>query len=468
MKNPQRNIPLAVITGVLILILLYCGANAAYYLIIPRDEMKELKDTTVATEFCFRLLGPVGAIIASAIVMTSVFGALNGNLLVGPRLLYAMGHDRLAPARLSELHPRYKTPVLATIVLAAWSCLLVLGVGALVQYRLPAFSLGSTTIDPNVPAGKSPFDIMTDFAIFGAVCFETLAVASIFVFRRRIPPTPENRPYRCWGYPFVPMLYVAIMAAVIVNYFVNPEQRSEALTGLGFIALGACVYLAVFRGRPRRHSRVNHFGFFLPCLGGRFSFALAAGLGLAGVERRRSARRRPDHVAQGRQTRDESFRIRNGLPGGNVRQSDHGIPEPLAVARRQCVRVNAQFAHEFGIEPEVFEFRRDFTPRRAGRDGRPVAANDLPPDGDVQEAPEVSRGESGLASRSEHFADPIHSVTPGHNLHAVSSRHRENPSAAPRAGGRCSPIYLTYLTKCPGMLQTSQSTLLFFDRLQGR
>jgi amino acid transporter len=210
-----------------------------------------LKDTTVATEFCFRLLGPVGAIIASAIVMTSVFGALNGNLLVGPRLLFAMGHDRLAPARLSELHPRYKTPLLATVVLATWSCLLVLGVGALVQYRLPSFSLGGATIDPNVPAGKSPFDIMTDFAIFGAVCFETLAVASIFVFRRRIPPTPENRPYRCWGYPVVPMLYVAIMGCVVANYFINPEQRSEALTGLGFIALGACVYLAVFRGRPR-------------------------------------------------------------------------------------------------------------------------------------------------------------------------------------------------------------------------
>jgi amino acid transporter len=162
-----------------------------------------------------------------------------------------MGKDRLAPARLAELHPTYRTPILATIVLATWSCVLVLGIGALVEYRLPAISLGSTTIDPNVPAGKSPFDIMTDFAIFGAVCFETLAVASIFVFRRRIPPTPENRPYRCWGYPLVPALYVAIMAAVIVNYFVNPEQRTEALTGLGFIALGACVYLAVFRGRIR-------------------------------------------------------------------------------------------------------------------------------------------------------------------------------------------------------------------------
>jgi APA family basic amino acid/polyamine antiporter len=248
-REPQRNIPLALLLGVILLIALYCGANAAYYLVIPRDQMKELKDTTVATEFCFRLLGPVGAIIASAIVMTSVFGALNGNLLVGPRLLYAMGKDRLAPARLSELHPRFETPVLATAVLAGWACLLVLGVGALIQYRLPTVTLGGTTLDANVPAGKSPFDVMTDFAIFGAVCFETLAVATIFVFRRRIPPTPENRPYRCWGYPVVPALYVAIMSLVLFNFFANPEQRSEAMIGLGFIGVGAAVYLALVRGR---------------------------------------------------------------------------------------------------------------------------------------------------------------------------------------------------------------------------
>ncbi len=249
-KNPNRNIPLALVGGVLLLILLYCGANAAYYLVIPRPEMAALPGTkTVATEFCFRLIGPVGTVIASAIVMTSVFGALNGNLLVGPRLLYAMGQDRLAPAQLATLHAQYRTPVLATVVLASWSCLLVLGVGALIQYRLPVIPLGFTNLDLNVPAGKSPFDIMTDFAIFGAVCFETLAVATIFVFRKRIPPTPENRPYRCWGYPFVPALYIAIMAAVLVNFFVNPQQRSEALIGFGFIAVGAVVYVGLMRGR---------------------------------------------------------------------------------------------------------------------------------------------------------------------------------------------------------------------------
>ncbi len=96
-RNPQRNIPLALLAGVGMVIFLYLGANFAYYLILSGPDMAGLTDTTVATVFSLRLLGPLGAAAASAAVMCSVFGALNGNLLVGPRLLYAMGEDGLAP-----------------------------------------------------------------------------------------------------------------------------------------------------------------------------------------------------------------------------------------------------------------------------------------------------------------------------------------------------------------------------------
>lgn len=247
--HPQRNIPRALLGGVLLLVVLYCGANLAYYLVIPRDQMKELKNTTVATEFCLRLIGPVGGLLASAIVMTSVFGSLNGNLLVGPRLLFAMGKDGMAPAGLQRLHPRFGTPWVATVVLAGWSCVMVAGVGALTQYRLPVVPLGLADLDLNLPANKAPFDVVTDFAMFGAVAFETLAVASIFVFRWKLPAA--DRPYRCWGYPVVPALYCLIMAAVLANMFVTPEQRGEARIGLGFMAVGAVVYQLVYRGgRP--------------------------------------------------------------------------------------------------------------------------------------------------------------------------------------------------------------------------
>jgi amino acid transporter len=255
-KEPQRNIPLSLLAGVFILIALYCGANFAYHLVLPRDAIVakdaegHLSSTPLATQFVSVLVGPVGVLIASAIVMTSVLGALNGNILVGPRLLYAMGRDRLAPESFALLHARYRTPALAIVVMSGWSALLVLCVGALTQYRLPVIPLGFAELDLNVPPGKSPFDIMTDYVIFGSATFETLAVATIFVLRRKVPPTPENRPYRCPGYPVVPALYVVIMGAVLVNMFVSPEQRTEALVGMGFIAAGAAVYAVFLRGRP--------------------------------------------------------------------------------------------------------------------------------------------------------------------------------------------------------------------------
>jgi amino acid transporter len=250
-REPQRNIPLALLGGVLILIALYVGANIAYYLVIPREQMAELKNTTVATEFCLRLLGPVGAVIASAVVMTSVLGSANGNLLVGPRLLYAMACDRLAPAALARLAPRTQTPAAAMAVVAGWSCLLVLGVGALTRNELPVLQLGSLRLDVNLPKGKSPFDVVTDFAMFGAVTFETLVIVALFVFRRRFPRATHQLPYRCPGYPVVPAVYIVIMATVLMNMYAGRDQRTEAVIGLGFILTGAAVYGLLFARRPK-------------------------------------------------------------------------------------------------------------------------------------------------------------------------------------------------------------------------
>jgi amino acid transporter len=173
-----------------------------------------------------------------------VFGALNGNLLVGPRLLYAMGEDGLAPRGLAAVHPRYHTPARAILVMASWAALLVLAAAALGHYRLPVVPVGSWQLDLNLPKGKALFDTLTDFAMFGAVMFETLAVASIFVFRRLYPDA--ERPYRCWGYPAVPAVYVVIMALVLLNMFF--EQTTEALIGVAFIAVGAGVYLFIRGG----------------------------------------------------------------------------------------------------------------------------------------------------------------------------------------------------------------------------
>jgi amino acid transporter len=233
-RRPQRNLPLALLGGVAVIITLYLGANLAYYLVIPGAEMAQLKDTTVATQFSLLLLGSLGAAAASAAVMCSVFGALNGNLLVGPRLLYAMGEDGLAPRALGQVHARYRTPAVAIVVLAAWSSLQIVTMALLTQIGV-------------LEESKSHFDRLTDFAMFGVIIFETMSVVSIFVFRRRLPFA--ERPYRCLGYPVVPALYVILPAFMLVNMFLH--EQVEALTGLGFIALGALVYVVLGLGRVR-------------------------------------------------------------------------------------------------------------------------------------------------------------------------------------------------------------------------
>jgi amino acid transporter len=233
--RPQRNLPIALLCGVGTIILLYLSANLAYALIIPHDEMAALTGTTVAAEFGRRMLGPLGGMAASAAVMISVFGALNGNLLTGPRVLYALGGDGLAPAVLNRVHPRFHTPAIAIMVESAWSAALVLVVGVLTDRK-------------NVfPAGKDGFDVLTDFAMQGAILFETLAVLSIFVFRWRMPDAP--RPYRCPGYPIVPILYALLPAYMVVSTALQEGTRVEAISALVFTGLCAMFY-SVFLDKP--------------------------------------------------------------------------------------------------------------------------------------------------------------------------------------------------------------------------
>jgi amino acid transporter len=242
-RAPQRNLPLALLAGTGTIVCLYLGANLAYSLVIPQQQLKGLPDTTTAaTDFSTRLLGPAGAMAASAAIMCSVFGALNGNLLVGPRLLYALGEDGLAPRALGAVHPRYHTPALAILVLAAWAALLVVAGAIVKSYQLL-----------NVPPEKTLFTILTDFAMFGAVIFETLALSTIFVFRRRFPNV--ERPYRCPGYPLVPAVYIAVLACVAGNMFF--EQRTEAVVGLAFIAVGAGVYWIIKGPRLAGQPQMN-------------------------------------------------------------------------------------------------------------------------------------------------------------------------------------------------------------------
>ena len=240
-KEPQRNIPRALLGGMFVLIFLYVGANVAYYSAVTGAEMAaktggSLSSTPLSTEFCARLLGSAGVIVASLILMTSVFGSLNGNILVAPRLLYAMSDDGLSPKTLREVHARYLTPAKAMLVFSGWSMLLVVVAEVAKELKV---------IDP----GKSVFDILTDYCVVGGIMFETLGVASIFVLRRIQRDRTASLPYRCPGYPVVPAIYILFMAAVLANMFIGTSQRTEAIVGSCYAALGACVYFLFLRRR---------------------------------------------------------------------------------------------------------------------------------------------------------------------------------------------------------------------------
>jgi amino acid transporter len=226
--NPQRNIPLSLLGGVAIVIFLYLGANLAYYTVMNRADMVATEDpATVAAVACDRLLGPVGVTFALLAIMISTFGSLNGNILVGPRLLFAMGEDGLAPRALSHVHPTYRTPDKAIALLVLWSCLLVAGTSILQATE--------------VIKEKSPFDMLTDFAMFGAIVFETMAVVAVFVLRYTHPHV--ERPYKCPGYPIVPLLYVVLPAFILYNMF--SHQQREIWSGVGIVLAGVVVYFAL-------------------------------------------------------------------------------------------------------------------------------------------------------------------------------------------------------------------------------
>jgi amino acid transporter len=221
-QDPQRNLPRALFGGVGVVVVLYLLCNVAYYVSLGGEGLAAASNP--ATAVAQKLIGPAGVIFLASVIMCSVVGSLNGNILVGPRLLFAMSEDRLAPAWLRRIHPRWKTPAGAIIVLVGWSILLVVGVGLFAS-------------------GKGPFDQLTDFAMFGAVIFETMAVLAIFRLRWKMPDAP--RAYRCPGYPWVPALYALLPVIILGNMLSSPASTREAAVGLGFMGVGVLTYFVL-------------------------------------------------------------------------------------------------------------------------------------------------------------------------------------------------------------------------------
>jgi len=208
-KKPQRNLPLALFLGTLGITVLYVLTNYIYLYALPIGEITGvLRIAEKATTALF--VGPTGAIISAAVIV-STFGALNGSILTGPRVYYAMAKDRLFFRKVSQVHPRFKTPGFAILIQAVWASILTL-------------------------AGT--FEQMFTFAMFIAIAFWIAATASVFTLRKKFPTLP--RPYKTWGYPVIPAIFIIASLGILLNTLL--EKPAEALAGIILTVLGIPVY----------------------------------------------------------------------------------------------------------------------------------------------------------------------------------------------------------------------------------
>jgi len=208
-KNPKRNLPLALIGGTVLVIAIYMLANWAYFRVLTPAEVASHK--LVAAEMMLRVQGPTGAAAVSIAAMISIFAALNGSILSGARVPYAAARDGLFFQSAARVHPVFQTPGVSIIMLTGWSGLLVL-------------------------SGK--YDDLYNFVIFGSWILYAMATASVFVLRRKRPDL--ERPYKTLGYPVVPGLF--LVGATILEVQTLRDKPTQALLGIALMLLGLPLY----------------------------------------------------------------------------------------------------------------------------------------------------------------------------------------------------------------------------------
>lgn len=208
-RRPQRTFPFGLLIGTMVVVFLYLIANLAYLYVFPAAEMA--RSEHIASDVMRTAVGRLGASVTSVIILMSIFGTANSHVLTAPRALYAMAKDGFFFKPMAKIHPRFRTPHIAIIVFSFWACLL---------------------------AASGTFEGLLNFVMFGYWIFMGLAVAGVIVMRRKAPDRP--RPYKAWGYPLTPILFILGVVLLTGNSLVKTFWNSFA--GLGLIAAGIPVY----------------------------------------------------------------------------------------------------------------------------------------------------------------------------------------------------------------------------------
>jgi len=227
-ERPERNIPLALVGGTIVIILLYVFVHFAYFYVLdPTTIASVSKDSSVAKEVVSRFFGgdaktfAVGFAVALFTVglMLSSIGTLHTSILTGARVPYAMAQDGLMFKSLGKLSEGTRVPIGALIVQGIWASILAM---------------------------SGSFDTLTDYVVFGSWIFYAFVTASVFVFRKKFPDA--IRPYKAFGYPIVPILFLLVAGWLLINTILTSPMQS--FIGIFLIALGLPVYYYLTSGKP--------------------------------------------------------------------------------------------------------------------------------------------------------------------------------------------------------------------------
>jgi APA family basic amino acid/polyamine antiporter len=219
LQDPKRNIVRSLISGVSICMIVYLLINLAYLYILPIDVMAH--SPLVASDAATAAIGQTGGAIVAAMIVICTFGAINGNAMAIARVTYAMGRDKLFFAAAGKEHPRFHTPGNALWIHCVWAVMLII---------------------------SGSFDMLADIFTFASWLAYLLGGIGIFILRRKMPNHP--RPYRAWGYPVVPILFIAFASFYVVstiwndinNYITGQMPIINSLLGIGIILLGIPFY----------------------------------------------------------------------------------------------------------------------------------------------------------------------------------------------------------------------------------
>ncbi len=209
-RRPERNVPRSMIAGVVGVMVLYVVMNAVYLYALPTSEIA--RQPTIAQAAANTLFSPAVGFWIAGVIAVSCFGACSSNILAGARVVYAMGRDGVFFRRMGEVHPRHRTPMFALLAQGALAC---------------AIALTGT------------YDQLFTFTVFGMVLSYVATTAALFVLRRTRPDA--TRPYRCFGYPWLPALYMLLIGGWLVNTVI--ERPREAVWCLILLAIGLPGYV---------------------------------------------------------------------------------------------------------------------------------------------------------------------------------------------------------------------------------